>query len=50
MRMMKLLVILILAGLIGLAAYAYFGDMTPARTEIRSPLDTTAPADGTSGE
>ncbi|CAM3178933.1 hypothetical protein PANO111632_06720 [Paracoccus nototheniae] len=42
MRMLKLLVVLILAGLIGLAGYAYFGDMAPTRQEVRSPL----PMDG----
>ena len=38
MRKLKLLVVLILAGVIGLAAYAYFGDMAPTRQEVRSPL------------
>ncbi|WP_410217385.1 hypothetical protein [Paracoccus sp. (in: a-proteobacteria)] len=44
MRKIKLLVVLILIGLIGLAGYAYFGDMTPTRTEVRSPLELGAPA------
>lgn len=44
MRMMKLLVVLILAALIGLAGYAYFGDMTPTRQEVRSPLHLNPPA------
>ncbi|WP_197054851.1 hypothetical protein [Paracoccus sp. PAMC 22219] len=44
MRMLKLLVVLILAGLIGLAGYAYFGDMAPTRQEVRSPLQLDAPA------
>ncbi|TJZ93002.1 hypothetical protein FA743_05780 [Paracoccus gahaiensis] len=46
MRKLKLLVVLILAGLIGLAGYAYFGDMAPARHEVRSPLalDQAPPA------
>lgn len=43
MRMLKLLVVLILAGLIGLAGYAYFGDMAPTRQEVRSPLQLNAP-------
>jgi hypothetical protein len=38
MRKIKVVVVLVLAGLIGLAGYAYFGDMAPNRTEIRSPL------------
>ncbi|WP_265500251.1 hypothetical protein [Paracoccus beibuensis] len=50
MRMLKLLVILILAGLIGLVGYAYLGDMTPNRTEVRTPLDMADQADGTAGE
>jgi len=44
MRMLKLLVVLILAGLIGLAGYAYFGDMAPNRREVRMPLQMDAPA------
>ena len=43
MRMLKLLVVLILAGLIGLAGYAYFGGMAPTRQEVRSPLQLNAP-------
>nr|WP_111298111.1 hypothetical protein [Paracoccus saliphilus] len=52
MRMLKLLVVLILAALIGLAGYAYFGDLTPTRTEVRRPLDpaAVAPAPSTSPE
>jgi len=38
MRMIKLLAVLIIAGLIGLTAYAYFGDMAPNRNEVRTPL------------
>lgn len=49
MRLLKLVVVLILAALIGLAGYAYFGDMEPARKETRQPISTgsapsTAPA------
>ena len=44
MRMLKLLVVLILAGLIGLAGYAYFGDMAPTRQEVRTPLQLNTPA------
>ena len=50
MRMLKLLVILILAGLIALVGYAYFADMTPTRSEVRTPLDMTDQPDGTAGE
>ena len=39
MRLLKVLVALILLGIIALAGYAYFGDMEPAQTEIRVPLN-----------
>ncbi|MCF3972207.1 hypothetical protein [Paracoccus salsus] len=38
MRFIKLLVVLILAGAIGIVAYAYLGDMDPVRQEVRSPV------------
>jgi len=38
MRLLKVLVVLILAAVIGLAGYAYFGDMEPVRSEVRSPI------------
>ncbi|MDO5648932.1 hypothetical protein [Paracoccus sp. (in: a-proteobacteria)] len=38
MRLLKVLVVLILLAVIGLAGFAYFGDMTPTRTEVRTPL------------
>lgn len=38
MRAMKLLAVLVLAIAAGLAGYAYFGDMEPARSEVRTPL------------
>ena len=38
MRLLKVLVVLILAAVIGLAGYAYFGDMQPVRSEVRTPL------------
>ena len=47
MRLLKVLVVLILAAVIGLAGYAYFGDMQPVRSEVRTPLvgaPTPAPA------
>ena len=57
MRLIKVLAVLILAALIGLAGYAYFGDMEPVRREVRSPLSTgtgtgaaaTVPADEAAG-
>lgn len=49
MRLLKVLVVLILAAVIGLVGYAYFGDMQPVRSEVRSPVSgapapVTAPA------
>ncbi|RJL15311.1 hypothetical protein [Paracoccus siganidrum] len=41
MRLLKLVVVLILAALIALVGYAYFGDMDPARKEIRQPIPIT---------
>lgn len=38
MRLIKVLVVLILAGVIGLIGYAYLGDMEPVRQEVRSPV------------
>lgn len=45
MRLLKLVVVLILAALIALVGYAYFGDMEPNQKEIRQPipLADTAP-------
>ncbi|MFN4101311.1 MAG: hypothetical protein ACK4GT_16195 [Pararhodobacter sp.] len=45
MRLIKLLAVVILAALIGLAGYAYFGDMEPQRREVRSPLQLGTPGD-----
>ena len=42
MRLLKLVVVLILAALIALVGYAYFGDMDPARKEIRQPIPITS--------
>lgn len=45
MRLIKLLVVVILAGLIGLVGYAYLGDMDPQRQEVRSPVGNEATSD-----
>jgi hypothetical protein len=45
MRLIKLLVVVILAAMIGLAGYAYFGDMEPLRREVRLPLQLGTPGD-----
>lgn len=47
MRLLKVLVVLILAAVIGLVGYAYLGDMQPRRVETRVPLAGGAPADET---
>ena len=49
MRLLKVLVVLIVAAVIGLAGYAYLGDMQPVRSEVRSPIGAapvTGPAPG----
>lgn len=38
MRLLKILVVLILAAVIGLVAYAYLGDMEATQKEIRVPV------------
>ncbi|MBO9455469.1 hypothetical protein J7376_05390 [Paracoccus sp. R12_1] len=38
MRLLKLLVVLILAAMVGLVGYAYLGDMDPVRQEMRTPV------------
>lgn len=38
MRLLKILVVLILAAVLGLVAYAYLGDMEAGQTEIRVPV------------
>lgn len=52
MRLLKLLVVLILAAVIGLVGYAYLGDMEPSRTETRQPIPmaTGAPATDAAAE
>ncbi|MFV0382546.1 hypothetical protein [Paracoccus sp. (in: a-proteobacteria)] len=45
MRLLKFLVVLILAAVIGVAGFAYFGDMAPRQTEMRVPI-AMAPASG----
>lgn len=45
MRLIKVLAVVILAAVIGLAGYAYFGDMEPVRKETRQPLQLGMPGD-----
>jgi hypothetical protein len=36
---LKFLLYLVVLGAIGLVGFAYFGDLTPQRSEIRVPVD-----------
>ncbi|MDO5657073.1 MAG: hypothetical protein Q4G36_01950 [Paracoccus sp. (in: a-proteobacteria)] len=38
MRLLKILIFLLVLGFVGLAGYAYFGDMDPPRHETRTPV------------
>lgn len=40
MRLLKILVVLILAALVALVGYAYLGDMRAPQQEIRTPIGT----------
>ena len=39
MRLFKILLILIILAIIGLVGFAFLGDLSPDRTEIRIPVD-----------
>ena len=41
MRLLRVVAVLALLAVAGLAAYAYFGDMTPERREMRVPVSLT---------
>ncbi|WP_164512314.1 hypothetical protein [Oceaniglobus ichthyenteri] len=41
-RIFKLLVVLALIGFAGLSVYAYFGDLSPERTQITEPVRLNA--------
>ena len=41
MRLLRVVVVLALLAVAGLAAYAYLGDMTPQRREVRVPVSLT---------
>ncbi len=38
-RLFKLLFVLIILGLLGLVGYAYLGDLTPVRSEVKQPVE-----------
>ncbi|WP_374645620.1 hypothetical protein [Tabrizicola sp.] len=37
-RIIKLVVILVIFGFIGLTGFAYLGDLTPPQTEVKKPV------------
>lgn len=37
-RILKLIFLLAVLGLAGLSGYAYLGDMSPERSEVRTPV------------
>ncbi|MDW4548632.1 hypothetical protein R5H32_04635 [Defluviimonas sp. D31] len=39
LRLLKAIFILALLGFIGLAGYAYLGDMAPKQTEVNEPVE-----------
>ena len=39
LRILKVLIVLVALGFAGLSGYAYLGDMTPDRTEMRTPVE-----------
>ncbi|WP_281261495.1 hypothetical protein [Albidovulum aquaemixtae] len=39
MRLIKAVLFLALLGFVGLAGYAYLGDMTPNRSEVVEPVE-----------
>jgi len=38
LRILKMLFLLAVLGFAGLSGYAYLGDMTPERSEVRTPV------------
>lgn len=39
MRLLKVILYLLVLGAIGLTGFAYFGDLTPERSEVRIPVE-----------
>jgi hypothetical protein len=37
-RLFKALIVLAIIGFVGLTAFAYLGDLTPAQTEVKKPV------------
>lgn len=42
LNLIKLLIVLLILGAIGVAGYAYLGDMAPRPAETRVPVDVNA--------
>ncbi|MEI4470470.1 hypothetical protein [Frigidibacter sp. MR17.24] len=40
-RILKLVVFLVVLGFLGLTGYAYLGDLSPQRSEVRKPVALT---------
>lgn len=38
-RLLKALFVLVLLGFLGLVGYAYLGDLSPQRSEVRQPVE-----------
>ncbi len=38
MRLIKVLLVMVILGLVGLTGYAYVADLSPAQTEVRQPV------------
>lgn len=41
-RILKAVVVLAILGFLGLTGYAYLGDLTPDRSEVRQPVSLNA--------
>ncbi len=41
-RLVKLVLLLLIAGFIGLTGYAYFGDLSPDQREVTQPVTLDA--------
>jgi hypothetical protein len=42
-RLVKLIVLLVIVGFIGLTGYAYFGDLSPDQREVTQPVTLDPP-------